>query len=241
MRVLMVIPAYNEAAIISRNVETVLAFMQSQTGYDWHLMVAEHESTDGTVPALEALAQRHPRQVFSFAALPARSKSDAIRQAWLAQAADVYLYMDADLSTDIRHIPELVAGIREGFEIVTGSRGLKGSLVARSMQRNLISKGYNRITKLLFALPVHDLQCGFKAVSRRALDDIVRQTRYLKEGFMDTEMLILAARKGYAIKEIPVVWKDDRKSKFNFFMVAVRFIANLLRVKRDLALGRYRL
>ena len=77
-------------------------------------------------------------------------------------------------------------------------------------------------------------------MNKKTLEKVVKQTRYLAEGFMDTEMLILAANKGFRIKEIPIKWGDKRKSKFNMALVTVRFVSNLIRVKRDLILGRYK-
>lgn len=240
MKLLITIPAHNEEAIIENSVKKTMEFMSSQKGYSWKLLVAENGSKDNTLKILNELSKKYPKKLFSFKSLPVRSKSDAIKMAWLSEEADAYMHMDADLSTDIRHIPELVQGIKGGYDLVVGSRGLKNSEVERSAKRDLISYSYNFITRALFSLNVKDLQCGFKAVSKKTLDNIVKQTKYLSEGFMDTEMLILAAHKKYKIKEIPVRWKDDRKSKFNFFVVALKFIASLLKVKKDLILRRYK-
>lgn len=234
MKALIVIPAYNEEQLIRQTVTRVLDFLRQQRGYDWRLLVAENGSKDRTVEILRELSAEQPSAQFSFQSFPARSKSGAIKQAWLAGDADVYIHMDADLSTDIAHLPELVAGIGEGFDLVIGSRCLEQSEVARSGKRSFVSRCYNSLTRMLFSLNVTDTQCGFKAVNRRTRDEIVRRTRHVSEGFMDTEMLIRASVRGYRIKEIPVRWRDERKSKFNIWLVAVRFIANLLRVKWDL-------
>ena len=239
MNVLIVIPAYNEEELIRQTVTRVLDFLRQQRGFDWRLLVAENGSRDRTVEILRELSAENPPAQFRFESFPARSKSGAIKQAWLSEDADVFIHMDADLSTDLAHLPELVSGIREGCDMVVGSRCLAASEVERSSRRNLISGGYNLLTRLFFSLNVSDLQCGFKAVSRRTRDEIVRRTRHLSEGFMDTEMLILASVKGCRIKEIPVRWHDERKSKFNVCLVALRFIANMLRVKLDLLRGRY--
>jgi glycosyltransferase involved in cell wall biosynthesis len=240
MRILIVLPAHNEEEIIEKSVSKVLNFIKNQKNHKWHLMVAENGSKDKTVNILKRLSYKSNLGLFSFKSLPVRSKSDAIRKAWLSRDADIYMYMDADLSTDISHIPELVQGISQGYDITIGSRGLKNSKVQRSMKRNFISKSYNIISRILFSLNVKDLQCGFKAINKKTLYKIVKQTRYLSEGFMDTEMLILANHKKFKIKEIPVLWEDYRKSKFNFFLVAIKFIGNMLKVKKDLILGKYR-
>ncbi len=239
MKVLIVIPAYNEEELIRQTVTRVLDFLRQQRGYDWRLLVAENGSCDRTVEILRELSAEQPPAQFRFESFPARSKSGAIKQAWLSEDADIYIHMDADLSTNLAHLPELVEGICEGFDMVIGSRCLPQSDVERSGRRNLISGGYNLLTRLLFSLNVSDLQCGFKAVSRGTRDEIVRRTRHLSEGFMDTEMLILASVKGLRIKEVPVCWRDERKTRFNFWTVVSQFILNMLRVKFDLLRGRY--
>jgi len=216
MDILMVIPAHNEEAIIENTIQKVIDFMKKQKGYNWHLMIAENGSNDKTVSILEKLSKKYPKKLFSFKSISVRSKSDAIKQAWFSKEADVYIHMDADLSTDISYLPELIEGIKEGKDIVIGSRTLKDSIVKRSFKRNFISFIYNIITRTLFSLDVKDLQCGFKAVNKRTLSEIVEQTKYISEGFMDTEILILVANKNFKIKEIPIKWEDDRKSKFNF-------------------------
>ena len=240
MDVLIVIPAHNEEAIIEQNVDKVIKFMKNQKDYNWHLVIAENGSKDDTLGILKKLSKKYPKKIFSFKSIPIRSKSDAIKQTWLSYEADIYIHMDADLSTDLSHIPQLVEGIKEGNDIVIGSRGLKTSEVERGAKRNFISYGYNIVTSLLFSLNVKDLQCGFKAINKRTLNEVVKQTKYISEGFMDTEILILAAYKGFRIKEIPIGWKDDRESKFNFLLVGIKFVGNLLKVKRDLTLGRYK-
>ncbi len=234
MKALIVIPAYNEEKLLRQNVTRVLEFLRQQRGFAWRVLVAENGSTDRTLEILRELSAQNPAAEFSFQSFPVRSKSGAIKQAWLSEEADLYIHMDADLSTDIAHLPELVAGIEEGYDLVIGSRCLPQSTVARSVKRNVISRGYNWLTRWLFSLDVSDTQCGFKAVNRRVRDEIVRQTRHLSEGFMDTEMLIRAAAKGCRIKEIPVRWRDDRKSQFNLWRVTWRFLLNLMRVKWDL-------
>lgn len=140
----------------------------------------------------------------------------------------------------MKHIPELVKGLIEGYDIVICSRTMKASEVEKSLKRQVISFCYNFFVKSLFSLDLKDLQCGFKAINKRTLNEIVKQTKHLSEGFMDTEMLILSVNKGFKTKEIPVKWKDDRESKFSITRVTLSFLKNILKVKRDLILGRYK-
>ncbi|OIO81004.1 hypothetical protein AUJ84_02200 [Candidatus Pacearchaeota archaeon CG1_02_32_132] len=240
MKLLIVIPAHNEEKIIEENVNKVIDFMKTQKDYSWHLLIGENGSSDETIKILDKLSKKYARKIFSYKSLPARSKSEAIKRAWFSTDADFYLHMDADLSTDLKHIPKLVNGLSEGYDLVIGSRAMKTSEVEKSLKRGIISFCYNLLVRVLFSLNVKDLQCGFKAINKRTLNEIIKQTKYLSEGFMDTEMLILSANKGFKIKEIPVKWKDDRKSKFNIARVTTSFLKNILNVKRDLILGRYK-
>lgn len=236
-RLAIVLPAHNEEEIIENSVRKMLAYLKhAKLPVNWKLIVAENGSTDRTKEILKNL-RVGPR--FSFLLLPARSRSKAIMQAWFATDSDYYMFMDADLATDIRHIPELVAGLEEGYDIVIGSRNLSQSQVNRTPFRKLLSFLFNVYMKILFSLPVKDLQCGFKAINRKVLNTIIKQIKYADEGFMDTEMLAVAWQKGYRIKEIPIRCNDTRATKFKLHKTIPAVLLNALRIKRDIILKKY--
>ena len=236
-KLVIVIPAHNEEKIIKSNLEKVFSFLKKKKmNVVWKVIVAENGSKDKTIDILKKMPKT---KRFSYILLQARSRDEAIKKAWMKIYSDYYMFMDADLATDIKHIPELVSGLEEGNDIVIGSRKLPESEVDRPLNREIISFVFNMLMKSIFNLKVRDLQCGFKAINRKVRDDIIPKLKYSEEGFMDTEMLVLASRKNYKIKEIPIKWYDERDSKFKIGRTIFKVIINSFKIKRDLIKGKY--
>jgi glycosyltransferase AglD len=235
---LIVIPAHNEEKIIRYKINTVLNYLNGKNlGVNWRILVAENGSRDKTIKELEKIPKsKH----FSYVSLPVRSRSKALLAAWLSNDADYYMFMDADLSTDIKHIPELVKYLNKDYDIVIGSRRLKNSEVKRLFFRKVLSSCFHFLMKLIFGLKIQDYQCGFKAFNRKIKEHILPQLKYTDEGFLDTEMMVVANSKGYTIKEIPVKWYDTRPSKFKIHRSIYMNLLNSFRIKRDLILGKYK-
>ncbi len=143
------------------------------------------------------------------------------------------LYMDVDLSTDLKALPEIVSAIAdEGYDVAIGSRLTNGSeVVGRTLKREITSRGYNMLIHMIFPFPgFKDAQCGFKAISRRTADNLIpliEDTAW----FFDTELLLLAGKSGYRIKEVPVHWADDPDTRVNIASTAWEDVKGLLRLR----------
>jgi putative flippase GtrA len=160
-----------------------------------------------------------------------KGRGRALRSAWTASDARVVAYMDVDLSTDLRALLPLVAPLLSGHsDLAIGSRLAHGARVVRGPKRELISRAYNRILHTVLRARFSDAQCGFKAVRRDALDGLLGDVR--DEGwFFDTELLVLAQRRGLRIHEVPVDWVDDPDSRVDIVPTALtdlRGVARLL-------------
>jgi hypothetical protein len=140
--------------------------------------------------------------------------------------------MDVDLSTGLEALPKLADAIaKEGFDIAIGSRLAKGSKVERrTLKREITSRGYNILIKLMFFTRFSDAQCGFKGLSRAAADAILpvaKDTGW----FLDSEILIIGEKRGFKIKDIPVHWVDDPDTRVKIVQTAWRDIKGLLRLR----------
>ena len=141
--------------------------------------------------------------------------------------------MDVDLSTDLEELPKIVRAITEnGYDIAVGSRLLKDSTVKRSLRRDLISRSYNIVLHLLLRTRFSDAQCGFKALSRRAVDELVPRVAD-ESWFFDTELLVIAERQGYRIKDIPVTWSEDDDSRVKIVSTAWDDLKGVFRLRRQ--------
>ena len=140
--------------------------------------------------------------------------------------------MDLDLSSDLDDFPSLVDAVHtQGYDIAIGSRLIAGARVAgRSLKREVISRCYSLTFRSFFLTGFQDAQCGFKLLSRRAVQEVVplvRDTGW----FFDTELLIVAEKNGYSIKELPVKWTDDPDSRVKIVSTAYEDMKGLLRLR----------
>ena len=231
IRVDAVIPVYNEAHVIERSVATLADYLDKHLPYDWRIRIADNASTDTTLQVAQGLSERMPR--VDVLHLDQKGRGRALRAAWLDSKADVVSYMDVDLSTDLAAYPPMIRAIaEEGYDVATGRRLGPGARVEkRKLQREITSRAYNMIIKAGFRTRFTDAQCGFKALSRRAADALLPLTRD-NEWFFDTELLILAEKKGYRIKQIPVRWVDDPDSRVRVVDTAIKDLRGLWRLKR---------
>jgi glycosyltransferase involved in cell wall biosynthesis len=230
IRVDAVIPVYNEAHVLEKSVGTLHAFLEANLPYDWRIVVADNASTDTTLEVAKSIADENRR--VNVLHLDQKGRGRALKAAWLGSDADVLSYMDVDLSTDIRAYPALVRAIAEqGYDVSTGSRLARGSRTTRGLKREVISRTYNVIIKAGFRTRFSDAQCGFKAISRNAAQRLLPRIEN-NEWFFDTELLILAERRGYRIKDIPVRWVDDPDSRVDVPKTVMEDLRGLWRLKR---------
>ena len=208
---LVTLPARNEESRLVSAVERVDGLLQ-QLGHPYTLLIAEDGSTDNTFNVAKGLTRSYPnlKLIHSSSKL---GRGRALRNAWRSTPADVYVFMDADLATDLRFLPKLVARMQiEGLDFVTGSRYSQGSNLHRPLLRKMFSLAYNSIVQTLFRTEISDHQCGFKAFSRRAVMTVLPLTR--ENGWAwDTEVIVYLKNLGWKMAEIPVSWKEMKSKR----------------------------
>jgi glycosyltransferase involved in cell wall biosynthesis len=226
----IVIPVHNEEAGLALSVRRLHRFLVAEFPFSWRIVIADNASADGTPHVAAKLAAELSR--VSWLRLEAKGRGRALRAAWSASDARVVCYMDVDLSTDLRALLPLVAPVLSGHsDLAIGSRLAHGARVVRGPKRELISRAYNRLLHTALRARFSDAQCGFKAVRRDALGDLLAAVRD-DNWFFDTELLVLAQRRGLRIHEVPVDWIDDPDSRVKIVRTAIE---DLLGVARLLA------
>ena len=226
----VVIPVLNEAHVLEKSVATLLEFMRAHLRYQWSIVIVDNGSTDGTLEVAKRLSESRPEVRVVY--LEQRGRGRALRQAWLQSRADIVCYMDVDLSTRLEHLPDLLAAIAyEGYDVATGSRLMRAARTTRSLKREIISRIYNAFVKVVLFTRFSDAQCGFKAVSRRAVEAIVPQIED-QSWFFDTELLVLAEKQGYRIKDMPIVWVEDDDSRVNILRTGWDDVKGVVRLRR---------
>jgi glycosyltransferase involved in cell wall biosynthesis len=226
----LVIPCYNEEHVLAGSVERVLAFCDAHPEHQWRVVVANNASTDGTLDVARRLENQHPGRVVALH-IPVKGRGIALRVAWLTSPADVCAYMDVDLSTDIAHIPALVDPLAANeADLSYGSRLHRDSVTQRSAKREFISRSYVFILRTLAGLKVSDAQCGFKAIRRdaaHALVPLVKDTRW----FFDSELLLIAQKNGYRLREVPVRWDEDPDTRVRIVETALEDLRGIWRLR----------
>jgi len=141
-------------------------------------------------------------------------RGKALREAWEKVAGEMYVYVDVDLATDLEKFNAYRNLIELGkrFDLVTGSRYIHGSMTNRPWLRRESSIAYNALVRLLFHTGVHDHQCGFKSFSRKLVEQLDVSAKS-DSWFWDTEVIVLARRMGFTIKEIPIAWTEKKGSR----------------------------
>ena len=228
----IVIPCLNERRQLPVTLETLLAFCSANLSrYSWRVVVADNGSDDGTLEVARDYSARNPGEM-AYIHLTERGRGRALRKAWLESEADIVCYMDVDLSTDLQALPPLIGSIAwYGYDVAIGSRLAKGAKVElRSLRREFISRTYNLLIKMMFHTRFSDAQCGFKALSRSAAQEILPLTEDLG-WFLDSELLIIAEKRGYRIKDVPVHWVDDPDTRVKVARTAWGDIKGLLRLR----------
>jgi len=210
MDLTIVLPIYNEEKMIGSAIERVIDYMQKHlASYQWQLVIADNASTDRTMEIVKDKADRYPQ--LKYFHLPQAGKGGAIKQAWLRYPARINIFMDADLSTNLRHLPELIRPLEEKkCDLVIGSRLQRESKTKRTLFRSLLSRIYNLLFKILFRIKITDAQCGFKAVSRQVVETIIPRLKD-NQWFFDSELIISTYQHGLTVKEIPVSWKEGER------------------------------
>ncbi|MDX6692187.1 MAG: hypothetical protein QOG15_3644 [Solirubrobacteraceae bacterium] len=240
-RIEIVVPVYNEQGALADSIRRLHDYLADTLPFSWRIVIADNASTDATAQVAGALADDLPGVHVLYLAEKGRGR--ALRAAWSRSEAEVVCYMDVDLSTDLRALLPLVAPLLSGHsDIAIGTRLARGSRVVRGAKREVISRVYNRILHSTLATRFSDAQCGFKALRADVARELLPEVR--DEGwFFDTELLVLAQRRGLRIHEVPVDWVEDPDSRVNIMRTALadlRGVARLLagaRLTRFLAIG----
>lgn len=232
----VVIPVLNEERALPVCIGKLREFFARNPGPRWRILVADNGSTDRTVEVAEGLMPDSDGTLDSgdlgITHLELRGRGRALKQAWLESDADVLCYMDVDLSTDLKSLPEIVEAVtEEGYDLAIGSRLLKDSdVVGRTLKREITSRGYSLLFRAMFFTGFRDAQCGFKAITREAAAKLVP---LIKDNawFFDSELLIVAEKNGFRIKEIPVRWVDDPDTRVKIISTAWEDLKGLLRLR----------
>ncbi len=199
-----IIPVFNDRHALEIAIRVSTETL-SRCTRDFEIIVAEDGSSDGSTEFVRQYAAQDTR-VRLLHHDERQGRGRALNRAIREARGSLVCYYDVDLATDMQHLPDLIAAVRGGSDVSTGSRLLPASDIVRTGGRELASRGYNLLVRLLLGSRIHDHQCGFKAFNRDRILLLLPSIRAV-HWFWDTEILIRAQRAGYRVTELPVRWR----------------------------------
>lgn len=228
----IVIPIYNEEKELEANIIKLHSFSTNKLAFcNWRITVADNASTDKSLSIAKKLAR--DKQNIGYLHLNEKGRGRAVKRAWRESRADILVYMDVDLSTDLNNLPFLIKALSDGYDIAIGSRLLSDSkVINRPLKREILSRIYNILIKFFFQVHFSDAQCGFKGVTRKIVKELIP---FIEDNawFFDSELLIVGEKLGFKIYEEPVRWVDNPGSTVRVLPTVSGDLAGLWRLFWD--------
>jgi len=235
----VIIPAYNEEKRLPNTLRKINNYLKKQT-YTSEIIVVSDGSNDKTVEVSRSMASEiNNLKVLEFK--ERLGKGFGVREGIFEAKGEYRVFTDADNSTSIDQVEKMWPEFEAGYDIVIGSRDMKGSVLAVPqpwLRKVLLGGGFKLVRKIIIGLwTIKDTQCGFKGFKGKAAQDIFSRITIRHFGF-DPEVLVIAKKLGYKIKEVPITWVNDAQSKVKFKSM-VKMLFETLKIRQNLILGKY--
>ncbi|MEK7617940.1 MAG: dolichyl-phosphate beta-glucosyltransferase [Patescibacteria group bacterium] len=234
----IIIPAYNEAHRIQKTLLSVSGFLQKQS-FQSEILVISDGSKDETESVVNSLKNQIPN-LSIIQNQENHGKGWVTRQGMLATIGDIRLFMDADNSTKIDEIAKFLPFFEQGYDVVIGSRRIQGAVIAahQGFIRDFLGGVFRFIVHTLVPVGVADSQCGFKAFTSKSAEAIFPKQSIYRWAF-DVEILALARRANFKIKEVPIIWVNDSESHVKFSGM-VKMLLEIIQIRMNLWFGKYK-
>lgn len=227
----VIIPAYNEEKRIFKILDAAYNYFQSKD-FDYEIIVVDDGSKDQTAKVVQNYSNKFKNlKIVSF--LKNSGKGAAVKAGALESKGDYLLFADADNSTSFEQVKFFLKYIPE-FDIIIGSRALKDSQLVKRQNffKTFLGRAGNFIICKLFKIKIKDTQCGFKLFSKKAGKEIFSKQTISGWGF-DIEVLVIASKLGYNIKEVGVKWLNDMDSKVRWTSY-LKVLQELWKIKKEI-------
>jgi len=231
----VIIPAYNEENRLPGTLEQVFHFLEKQP-FTSEVIIVENGSMDKTLEVAQEFTETHQ----TFRVIQSERGKGAAVQRGMLEAQGGYLFMcDADLSMPVEEIAKFIPPAPEDFDVAIASREAKGAVrYNEPPYRHFGGRGINFIIQLLILPGLNDTQCGFKCFRAEVAKDIF-QKQTLHGWSFDIELLHIARRRGYRVREIPIHWYHFADSKVSALRDAVHMIRDIFRIRVNTWRGMY--
>ena len=226
-KITITIPVYNEEKSVYAQILKIIDYINQENLNIW-ITVVNNGSTDSTAEVLNTFKSNPKITIIN---LSKKGVGLALRESWNnAVAGEIIGYMDLDLSTDINNLNRIIE-IIGNFEILTASRLESNSKVYnRKFTREIVSRTFNFLIKMIFKSKLNDHMCGFKFLQSDVYLKLKDEYEYSDDWFFLTELLIIAQKRKMSIHSLAVIWKDDPDSKVKVIPLALSYIKSISRL-----------
>ncbi len=224
----IVIPLYNEEKRIIPTVQKTLNYLKEQN-FDFELIFVDDGSKDKTIDVLRGYENGENIKIIKHQIN--RGKGASVKSGVLASKGEIVLFSDADLSTPIEELDKLIKEIEE-YDVVIGSRSIDENLLLKKqpIHRILIGKIAKLLIRLVLNINYKDTQCGFKLFKRDVAFKLFYKMR-MKRWSFDYELLFLAKRFKFKVREVPVIWINNEDSRVNSFIDPIKSFIDLIKIR----------
>ena len=234
----VIIPAYNEEKRLPRTLKEIEEYLKKQN-FNYEIIVVSDGSTDRTCEVVENLKLKI-KNLSLICEKINRGKGYGVKIGMLNAKGKYRLFTDADNSTPISEIEKFWPEFEKGADIVIASRDIKGAILdpPQPLFRRFVGEVFKYLRKIIVGLwEIEDTQCGFKCFKEEVAEKIFKKAKIERFAF-DPEILLIAKRMGFKIKEVPVYWKNDLQSKVKFKSM-VKMLIDLSKIRFNLLKGEY--
>lgn len=233
----VIIPAYNEQSRLPNTLKATQSYLQAQS-YPWEILVVDDGSTDHTASGVTTAHLLDSRvQLLQYG--QNRGKGYAVRYGMTRARGQYRLFMDADNSTTVDHFEQFLPYLRQGYDVVIGSRDVPGADIAvhQAWYKERLGNLGNLWIQLWAVPGIRDTQAGFKVFTTKAADAVFPFLTIDRWGF-DVEALAVARLRGFKIVERPIRWVNDPNSKVSA-RAYLDVLKEVVQVRRNVWKGKY--
>jgi dolichyl-phosphate beta-glucosyltransferase len=234
----VIIPAYNEEKRLPKTLREISDYLRKQN-FESEIIVVSDGSTDRTCEVVEG-AKSEIKNLELICEKINRGKGYGVKIGMLNAKGKYRLFTDADNSTPISEIEKFWPEFEKGADIVIASRDIKGAILdpPQPLFRRFVGEVFKYLRKIIVGLwEIQDTQCGFKCFKGEVAEKIFPKCEIERFAF-DPEILLIAKKMGFKIKEVPVYWKNDLQSKVKFKSM-VKMLIDLFKIRINLLKGKY--
>ncbi len=232
----IIIPAYNEEKRLPDTIEKIIDFVNKYK-LNAEIIVINDGSTDKTAEIVLKYNKNNIRLINNEKNM---GKGFCINRGVMESKNEIILFSDADLSTPIEFLIPFLKNHEMGYDIVIASRACKGAekKIKQPFIRDTMGKIFNIFVRTILGLNIKDTQCGFKSFKNNIAKDVFSKQTIFDFGF-DPEILFIAQKKGYKIKEHPVEWYNSEGTKVKAIKDSFKMFFELFKIKKNYKKGLY--